>query len=329
MARAWRIEYGGALYHVLARGNEGRPIFVDDRDRSGFLDLLAETAERFDLAVFAYVLMGNHYHLLLRTRLPNLSKAMQWLGVSYTSRFNRRHSRAGHLFQGRFKSILVQDEAYMLRLSCYIHRNPVRAGLIARLADYRWSSYRAYAYGNSPGPWLETGMILAQMANAEDPHRAYREKTQVYASEEQSLWEDLHHGFVLGSTGFLQDVRTRHLPPSVNAEMPQQRSTAHHVFDEAALQRAAAFLELDPMVGRLYGRGGKEAVQGRDLMIFLAWRAGGQTNREIGERFGLTYSAVSRRVSIVRSGLKDDADLSDRLEQLERVVRESERAEGV
>jgi hypothetical protein len=172
-------------------------------------------------------------------------------------------------------------------------------------------------------------MILAQMANAEDRHRAYRETTQAYAAEEHSLWEDLHHGFVLGSTGFLRDVKARHLPAAVNAEMPQQRSTAHHVFDDAALQRAAAFLELDPMAGRLYGRGGKEAVQARDLLIFLAWRAGGQTNREIGERFGLTYSAVSRRVGIVRNGLKGDADLGDRLEQLERVVRESERVGGV
>ena len=136
---------------MLARGNEGRPIFVDDRDRSRFLDLLAETAERFDLAVFAYVLMGNHYHLLLRTRLPNLSKAMQWLGVSYTSRFNRRHSRSGHLFQGRFKSILVQDEAYMLRLSCYIHRNPVRAGLIAPLPRCRARRPQPPA-GNWPCP---------------------------------------------------------------------------------------------------------------------------------------------------------------------------------
>ncbi len=324
MARAWRIEYAGALYHVLARGNEGRAIFVDDRDRTRFLDLLAEAAERFDLAMFAYVLMGNHYHLLLRTRRPNLSKAMQWLGVSYTNRFNRRHRRYGHLFQGRFKSILVQNDAYMLRLSCYIHRNPVRAGLVARLADYRWSSYRAYAYGKSPGPWLETGMILSQTANAADPHRAYRERAQAYALEEKALWEDLRHGFVLGSAGFVQEVKKRHLPPSVNAEMPQQRGAARHVFSEAALQRAAAFLEFDPGRGRLYGKAGKETVGARDLLIYLAWRTGGQTNREIGERLGLTHSAVSRRVSIVKMGLKNDPELRDRLEQLERVLRESD-----
>ena len=97
-------------------------------------------SERFEIDVFAYVLMGNHYHILLRTRRANLKKAMHWFGTTYTQRFNRRHSRSGHLFQGRYKSIIVQNDAYLLQLSYYIHRNPLRAGLVKRLADYRWSS---------------------------------------------------------------------------------------------------------------------------------------------------------------------------------------------
>jgi len=105
MARAWRIEYEGALYHVLSRGNERRDIFWDDDDRTMFLTGLAEAGERFAVDVLAYVLMGNHYHLLLRTRRANLSKAMQWLGLSYTTRFNFKQSRSGHLFQGRLKSM--------------------------------------------------------------------------------------------------------------------------------------------------------------------------------------------------------------------------------
>ena len=131
MARAWRIEYEGALYHVLSRGNERRDIFLDDDDRTVFLTGLAEAEERFAVDVFAYVLMDNHYHLLLRTRRANLSKAMQWLGVSYTTRFNFKQSRSGHLFQGRFKSMLVENDAYLLQLSYYIHRNPLRGNLAA------------------------------------------------------------------------------------------------------------------------------------------------------------------------------------------------------
>ncbi|MCK4469982.1 MAG: transposase, partial [Desulfobacterales bacterium] len=109
MGRQWRIEFAGAFYHILSRGNESRDIFYDDEDRRLFLDTLAEMSERFDSNIYAYVLMDNHYHLLLRTNLPNLSKAMQWVGPTYTRRFNNRHSRSGHLFQGRYKSIIVQN----------------------------------------------------------------------------------------------------------------------------------------------------------------------------------------------------------------------------
>ena len=121
MSRSWRIEFPGALYHLLSRGNEGRNIFTEDRDRNIFLDTIGEFSERFDIEVFAYVLMDNHYHLLVRTQDANLKKAMHWLGTTYTQQFNRRHFRNGHLFQGRYKSIVVQNKAYMLQLSCYIN----------------------------------------------------------------------------------------------------------------------------------------------------------------------------------------------------------------
>jgi REP element-mobilizing transposase RayT len=328
MARAWRIEFAGALYHVLSRGNERRPIFADDRDRSRFLDLLAQSAERFDVEICAYVLMPNHYHLLLRTRHPNLSRAMQWLGVSYTARFNRRHNRVGHLFQGRFKSILVQNEAYLLQLSWYIHRNPVRAGLVERLADYRWSSYRAYAYGNRQCDWLDTGLILSQMVNAGDPCKAYRSRALAYAREEKSLWDDLRHGFVLGSEEFVDRLKAQHLPHSVHREIPQQKRIADGVFPVAALRRAAAFLECDLDKCRLRGKVARETVQARDLLIYLVWQGGGQSNVGIGSRFGLTPSAVSRRIGIIKSELQRDPELRDRFEQLIRVLKALESAEG-
>lgn len=127
-------EKGG--YHILSRGNEQQDIFVVDDDRVAFLKGLGEMSERFESSIFAYVLMSNHYHLLLlRTNKVNLSKSMQWLGTTYARRFNLRHFRSRHLFQGRFKSILVQNHAYLTQLSCYIHRNPLRDGLVDRLAS--------------------------------------------------------------------------------------------------------------------------------------------------------------------------------------------------
>jgi len=161
MARPWRIEYEGAYYHVLSRGNEGRDIFNDDKDRTLFIDTLGEVSDRFSVDIFAFVLISNHYHLLLRTNHANLSKAMQWLGVTYTRRFNNRHCRSGHLFQGRFKSIVVENDAYVVELSCYIHRNPLRAGIVKRLIDYKWSTYPVYAYGRKASDWLKTDLILS------------------------------------------------------------------------------------------------------------------------------------------------------------------------
>ena len=117
MARPWRIEYGGALYHVFSRGNNQQDIFITDDDRYLFLDTIGQMSERFDTDIFAYVLMGNHYHLLLRTQKANLSRSMQWFGTTYTRRFNLDHFQSGHLFQGRYKSILVENDAYLMQLS--------------------------------------------------------------------------------------------------------------------------------------------------------------------------------------------------------------------
>ena len=142
MARQWRIEFPGAIYHVLSRGNGHQDIFFGVDDRLLFCDLLAELSERFNFEIYAYMLMGNHYHLLLKTRDANLSRAMQWFGTSYTRKFDINNQRSGHLFQGRFKSIIVENDSYLLRLSCYIHRNPLRAGIVDRLADFPWSSYQ-------------------------------------------------------------------------------------------------------------------------------------------------------------------------------------------
>ncbi|MDN3514963.1 MAG: transposase [Candidatus Brocadia sp.] len=117
MSRPWRIEFEGAHYHILSRGNEQRNIFRDNNDRMLFLDILGKTSERFEVEVYAYVLMDNHYHLLLKTNKPNISQSMQWLGTTYTHRYNIKHKRIGHLFQGRFKSFLIENDQYLMKMS--------------------------------------------------------------------------------------------------------------------------------------------------------------------------------------------------------------------
>jgi REP-associated tyrosine transposase len=221
MARQWRIEYSGALYHVLSRGNGRQDIFITDEDRHLFLNLLKELTERFCIDVYAYVLMGNHYHLLLKTQDANLSKAMQWFGTTYTRRFNLSNHTCGHLFQGRYKSIVVENDAYLLRLSCYIHRNPLRAGMVNRIADYKWSSYQYYGYKRKSPTWLDTGLILSQVAG-QDRHRSYRKKVQNYSDEDGSIWEDIKHGLVYGSQTFLNDLKTKYLSEKKDVELPQK-----------------------------------------------------------------------------------------------------------
>ena len=316
MARAWRIEFEGALYHVLSRGNERRDIFFSDDDRRLFLDTLDDMAQRFEIEMFVYVLMGNHYHLLLRTRRANLSRAMQWLGVTYTNRFNARHSRSGHLFQGRFKNMLVQNDAYLLQLSYYIHRNPLRAGIVKRLADYPWSSYTAYAYGKNRPEWLNTEVILSQMVNAPDRNEAYRENMKKYAKEENRVWEDLKHGIILGSERFVESIKERFLPEVPHREIPQQRQAARASFSESQLTEAAKELGCDVAGFRKSARISARNVDNRDLLIYLIWQSGGWTNQEIGDRFGLTYSAVSRRVSLFKSKLREDKMLLQKFEQI-------------
>ncbi|MBW2488635.1 MAG: transposase, partial [Deltaproteobacteria bacterium] len=300
MTRAWRIEYEGALYHALSRGNERGPIVFDDQDRKMFVDCIGQMAERFETDVFAYVLMDNHYHLLFRTPRANLSKCMHWFGVTYTNRFNSRHARSGHLFQGRFKNMVVENDAYLLQLSYYIHRNPLRAGMVKRLASYRWSSYRAYAYGKAIPAWLNTEMILSQFVNVDDKHSAYRQHAQRYSKEEQRLWEDLRHGIFLGSQAFSEKIKKRYLPAVPNAEMPVQKQLKRNIDADAAILKAAKILSCDPQHYRKTGRISAADKEKRDLLIYLLWQTGQLTNQQIGVKFGLSYSAVSRRVRIFK-----------------------------
>ncbi|MBI4765335.1 MAG: transposase [Deltaproteobacteria bacterium] len=315
MTRPWRIEYDGAIYHVLSRGNERRDIFYDEQDRDIFLALLGEISRRFEIEVFAYVLMDNHYHLLLRIHQANLSKAMQWLGVTYTRRFNLKHCRSGHLFQGRFKSMLIENDAYLMQLSCYIHRNPLRAGLVNRLADYSWSSYPAYAYGKSSPLRLSMEMILGQFA-VRDKHRAYRVKVQGYASEESRLWEDFRHGLVLGARDFVDELRMKYLSGKPHKEVPQQKRVAAEIDPQDLLKRVSVILKCDPIKFKQSKRLSSLEKEDRDLLFFLIWSTGRFTNQKIGDLFDLTYSSVSHSIKSVKSRIKEDPIFQKKIETI-------------
>lgn len=296
MARQWRIEYEGALYHVMSRGNDGRVIMSDDEDREVFLSVLGEMSERFEIEVHSWVLMSNHYHLLLKTRRANLSKGMQWFGATYTRRYNVKHKRSGHLFQGRFKSLLVENDNYLLRLSCYIHRNPLRAKIVKRLADYKWSSYRTYAYAEPCPDWLEIDLILSQVSG-DDRHTAYRRRVQGYSGEKKKMSEEIHLGLVAGTKRFAKYIKKKYMPDEPSQEIPQQKMVQGDFQILHLLERASEILACDIEEFKNSRRISHDNKLKRDIIIYLLWKTGAYTNKEIGDHLGLGYSAVSRCVS--------------------------------
>jgi REP element-mobilizing transposase RayT len=165
MTRPLRLQFPGALYHVTSRGNRRSHIYRDDSDRIAWLGVLALVCERYHCVVHSFCLMSNHFHLMLETVEPNLARAMRHLNGEYTQHFNRRHHTVGHLFQGRYKAILVQKESYLLELSRYIVLNPLRAKMVDRVEEWPWSSHRYYLGDGPAPPWLERDWLLSQFGS--------------------------------------------------------------------------------------------------------------------------------------------------------------------
>jgi len=272
MARPLRIEFAGALYHVTSRGDGQEDIYMDDNDREMYLEVLADARHRFNWTIHAYCLMSNHYHLLVETPDSNLAKGMRHLNGVYTQRYNRHHKRVGHVFQGRYKAILVQKESYLLGLSRYIVLNPVRARMVRSAKDWPWSSYRATAGITDMQPWLTTDWILSSFSNKKpDAMQRYRN----FVSEgrnEPKPWEELKNQIYLGDENFVDEMQSKVLPESDLSEIPssQKRQVA----------KPLAYYD-------------KKYVD-RNTAILKAYESGGYNMKEIGDYYVLHYSRVSR-----------------------------------
>ena len=215
MARKTRVEFAGAIYHVIDRGDRREAIYRDDADRMAFLETLTQACLRTGWRLHAYVLMSNHYHLMLETPEPNLVRGMHWFQATWTMRFNRRWRLRGHVLQGRYKAVVVDPDAlnYFVTLSDYIHLNPVRAGIVGlndRLFDYRWSSYPGYLVRKGRPDWLATEVVLGELGLAESAsgRRRYGERMRQLAVEVSSRkarspeLAELRRGWCLGGEGF-------------------------------------------------------------------------------------------------------------------------------
>ena len=279
MARPLRIEFAGALYHVTSRGDGREDIYLDDDDRQRFLEVLSEVCSRFNWAVHAYCLMDNHYHLLVETPESNLSRGMRQLNGVYTQRFNRAHGRVGHVFQGRFKAIVVQKESYLLELARYVVLNPVRARMVRSARQWRWSSYRAMVGEAGSPSWLVTDWLLSGFSRRKTQAIEKYKNFIAEGKNQPSPWEKLKNQIFLGSDEFVQALQKQAVEEKDLSEVPllQTRPTAKPLTYYA------------------------EKHSDRDEAILAAYTSGGYGLKEIGAHFGLHYSRVSR---IVRARAK-------------------------
>lgn len=272
MARPLRLEVADGIYHLLARGNERRAIYREESDRRFFLELLATTCERFRWCCLAYCLMTNHYHLLVRTPEPNLARGMRDLNGRYAQAFNRRHHRVGHLFQGRYRAILVEAETQLLAVVAYIVRNPLRAGICEDPSAWPWSSHRATLGGSSPG-FLAVDELLSFFAD--DRERARRSYRELTAGDPRTAGI-LGNGAIAGSDDFVRR-HLRGLEPSLEIPSAQRRLPP-------------------PPLAQLLAGGEQEAIA-------LAYEHG-YTMPAIARELGVHPSTVSRRIRRLRAQIK-------------------------
>jgi len=291
MARSLRIEFPGAFYHVTSRGNEQREIFKSQRDREKFLGYLNTATERYGAVIHAYCLMTNHYHLLLQTPTGNLAEIMRHVNGAYTTYYNVKRKRSGHLFQGRYKAILVEADAYATELSRYIHLNPVRAMMVARPEEYLWSSYRSYI-AQSPAPsWLRSDFILSYFGpNRADAQARYRAFVEDLLGQEPSApLKDAVGSTILGRAAFVEHVKEQHLGKQAETrDVPALRQLSGRPRPEAIVVA----------VSTAYGEGSKLT---RQMSLYLCHRYSGAKLKEIGKLFGVRESAIteaSRRFAL-------------------------------
>jgi putative transposase len=301
VARPLRIEYEGAFYHITARGNERRRIFFGKGDYDKFKEYLLEAQDKFGYRLYCYVLMGNHYHLVIETPNGNVNKVLHYINGSYANYINRKRNRNGHLLQGRYKGILVDRDAYLLELSRYLHLNPVRAKIVERPEDYRQSSYRSYV--KSPKEAIVTTDLILGMVSEDGKtaQRAYREYVEKGVDEGgRNPLEDVYGGVILGSRGFIKQALGTLKEAALNQEEIARRRELRKFEIEDVIEAVCSYFKVP--ADRLV-EGGKEL---RDMAIYLLKRHTSIMNRQIGELFeGLTYSGVSKanqRFSVRVSG---------------------------
>jgi len=305
MARPLRIEYPGAFYHVTSRGNERKAVFKSKADREKFLDYLKSATQRYGASFHAWQLMGNHYHLLLETPEGNLSQIMRHINGAYTAYFNAKRSRSGHLFQGRYKAILVEADSYLLELSRYIHLNPVRARMVSKPEDYPWSSYPCYIGLKEPPQWLRRDFILSYFSGISGSRAEYKLFVEEKIDKDYpSPLDKTVASTILGGEGFVAGMVDEFLSKKEkNREMPAIKE----------LRLKPDFQLLADAAGKAFKNDERTA---RQAAIYLNHRHSGAKLKQIGIFFGISESGVTQASRRFQNRIEVEMGLNEVVQKL-------------
>jgi len=303
MPRPARIEYENAFHHVMNRGRNHQTIFHDKAYYEAFLNTLQEANEQFDAVFHAYCLMGNHYHLLVETPKANLSRIMRHINGVYTQRYNRMRKTDGSLFRGRYKSVLVDEDSYLLQLSRYIHRNPIEIEhqLVSHLADYPWSSYPAYINKAATPSWLYRKKTY-EMLGRRDKYHGYESYVAEGVDEDiQRFYSKGNILSVLGDKGFREMVReeTQEIDLGILRRVLQDRPAADEI-----ITITAQLFDVEEKTIRQKAAGRRTPNSARAFAIYACQKYGGLTLNEIASAFELTHSgSASFSINLIKKGI--------------------------
>ena len=322
MSRPLRIEYPGAVYHVTCRGNERKSIFRDDKDRNRFLEILQQSIKIYNITVYSYILMLNHFHILVKTPLGNLGQFMRHFNISYIIYFNRRHRRVGHLYQGRYKSMVIDTDEYLSMVSRYIHLNPVRVvdmkgkspeEKIKYLRSYKWSSFPGYIKKKEMKSFVDYEPILIENGGLNtNGRREYQRVIYSNITNGIEIKDKIVEQSILGDESFVEWIKEKVIPKKPDRECPQlsklQKYKAKETIINAVEKETGKNIELII----------KERGTIRQIAMDLLYRLGGMKSMTIGEMFGVDYSTVSQGRKRLREKMLKDKTINKLIMSIER-----------
>ncbi len=329
MSRKPRIEFPGAFYHVLARGNNKQDIFRNKQDYIVYIDRLNKYHKRYKFILYAYVLMTNHVHLLVETDMIPLSKIMQGIQQSYTAYFQKKYDYVGHVFQGRYKTILCQRDNYLLELVRYIHLNPVKAGLVDTLEDFSWSSHQVYI-GRLHQPFVERDLILKMLS--EDESSAEKVYLQFIRDGirkgYQNPFDNVVDHLYLGDIEFVEGFKKRIIKGQERTK-DKKRDKYKKGPKDPVIIRKKTLAEILKAVTQITGISSDSILgmsreqlisRARSLYAFVAVRRSGMSNKSVAEYLGREINSVSYMIRIIDEKMSQDKVILDQLDRITEVL---------